>query len=78
MGNGAVIAAGAVVSKDVEPYTIVGGVPAKEIGRRFPKHISDRLQVLAWWDWEHEQLHERLNDFRKLTIEAFLEKYERS
>jgi phosphonate metabolism protein (transferase hexapeptide repeat family) len=75
IGTGAVIAAGAVVSKDVEPYTIVGGVRAKEIGRRFAKPIADRLQELAWWDWDHETLRLRLADFRSLKIEAFLEKY---
>jgi phosphonate metabolism protein (transferase hexapeptide repeat family) len=76
VGDGAVIAAGAVVSKDVEPYTIVGGVAAKEISRRFPRVIGERLQSLAWWNWDHETLRARLADFRLLPIEAFLEKYE--
>jgi phosphonate metabolism protein (transferase hexapeptide repeat family) len=76
VGDGAVIAAGAVVSKDVAPYTIVGGVSAKEIGRRFPAAIGERLQQLAWWNWDHETLRARLADFRQLPIEAFLEKYE--
>ena len=77
IGTGAVIGSGAVVSKDVEPYTIVGGVPAKVIGQRFPEPIAERLQRLAWWDWDHATLHARLGDFRNLAIEAFLEKYER-
>ena len=76
IGTGAVVAAGAVVSKDVEPYTIVGGVPAKEIGRRFPKKIADQLEGLAWWNWDHETLRLRLNDFRNLRIEDFIRKYE--
>ena len=75
VGTGAVIAAGAVVSTDVEPSTIVGGVPAKEIGRRFPKPVADRLQELAWWNWDPETLRLRLADFRSLKIEAFLAKY---
>lgn len=50
IGDGAVIAAGAVVVKDVAPYGIVGGVPAKEIKKRFTKEQIDRLLLLKWWD----------------------------
>lgn len=75
IGTGAVVAAGAVVTKSVESYTIVGGAPARLIRRRFPREISDRLHVLAWWDWQHEQLREALPAFRSLTVEAFLERY---
>jgi phosphonate metabolism protein (transferase hexapeptide repeat family) len=75
IGTGAVVAGGAVVSKDVPPYTIVAGTPAKPIRERFPKDIAERLQALAWWDWDHEKLRLALPDFRGLEIEAFLEKY---
>lgn len=75
IGHGAVIAAGAVVTKDVAPYTIVAGLPATPIRKRFETPIADRLMELAWWDWPHERLRERLPDFRRLRIEAFLEKY---
>jgi acetyltransferase-like isoleucine patch superfamily enzyme len=50
IGNGAVIGAQSVVVKDVAPYTIVGGNPAREIGQRFPPDIIALLQKLAWWD----------------------------
>lgn len=76
VGNGAVIASGAVVTKDVEPYTIVAGMPAKVIRRRQPVEIADRLEALAWWDWEHAKLRETLDDFRALDALDFLEKYE--
>jgi phosphonate metabolism protein (transferase hexapeptide repeat family) len=76
IGDGAIIASHSVVTKDVAPYTIAGGVPAKLIKLRHPKVIGERLQALAWWDWNHDTLHDALADFRALSAEAFLEKYE--
>ena len=76
VGTGAVVAAGAVVTKDVVDYSIVGGNPAKPIRQRFPDRIADRLIAMAWWDWRHDQLRDALPDFKNLSIEAFLEKYE--
>jgi phosphonate metabolism protein (transferase hexapeptide repeat family) len=76
VGAGAVVAAGAVVTKDVAPFEIVAGCPATPLKMRFPKEVAERLLALAWWDWSHEVLRQRLGDFRTLAAEAFLEKYE--
>lgn len=62
IGNGAIIGTRAVVTKDVEPYTIVGGVPAKPIKRRFNDETIERLQAICWWDWDKEKVSEKIND----------------
>src|SRR5580704_17089636 len=76
IGDGAVIAAGAIVTKDVAPYTIVAGNPARLVRPRFPNHIAVRLERLAWWHWSHERLRLALPDFRRLSVEEFLDRYE--
>ncbi len=76
IGHGAVVASGAVVTKDVAPYTIVGGNTAREIRRRLPEPVAERMMALAWWDWDHARIRTALEDFRGLSAEAFLERYE--
>lgn len=76
IGHGAVVAGGAIVTRDVPPYMIVAGIPAVPLRARYIRDIADRMMALAWWDWSHARLRETLNDFRALPAEAFLEKYE--
>jgi len=75
IGTGAVVAGGAVVTKDVAPYSIVAGNPARPIRERFPEAIAERLIALGWWDWDHARLRAALQDFRSLTVEAFLDRH---
>lgn len=60
IGDGAIIGTRAVVTKDVPPYTIVGGIPAKAIRLRFPKKDIEQLLELKWWDWSIEKISENL------------------
>ena len=76
LGDGVVVAAGAVVTKDVEPYLIVAGVPAEPLRERLSRGLAERMIALAWWDWDHARLRASLEDFRSMSAEAFLEKYE--
>lgn len=76
VGNGAVIGSNAVVTRDVPAYAIAVGVPARVIKSRFDAQIAERMDKLAWWDWPHDVLQERLADFRSLPAAEFLDRYE--
>jgi phosphonate metabolism protein (transferase hexapeptide repeat family) len=76
IGDGAVIGANSVVTKNVAPYTIVAGNPARVIRLRFPAEVAARLERLAWWDWPNEKLFEAIPDIQSLGIEDFLSKWE--
>lgn len=72
--NGCVVAANAVVTKDVPPYAIVGGNPAKILRYRFDEDTVSGLQKIAWWDWDPQLQYQRRNDFA-LPAPEFVDKY---
>jgi phosphonate metabolism protein (transferase hexapeptide repeat family) len=76
IGNGAAVAAGAVVSRDVPPFAIVVGTPAKVLRTRFAPEIIAALERIAWWDWPHAKLRQAMSDFRSLGAEAFCAKHD--
>jgi hypothetical protein len=77
IGAGAAIGSGAVVTKDVPPFAIVVGSPAKVLRPRFEQATIDQLMRISWWDWEHAAIDAALEDFRSLDAAAFAAKYDR-
>lgn len=71
--TGAVVGSGAVVTKDVDPYAVVVGVPAKPIRFRFSDAVIEKLLDIAWWNWPREQLVARFDDLE--DIDRFVELY---
>lgn len=73
IGNGAIIGSNAVVTKDVPSFAIVAGVSAKVLKYRFPNEIIKEIEKIAWWDWSHEEIKDRLGDLK--DIKEFIYKY---
>lgn len=68
IGDGAIIGARALVTKDVPPYTIVGGIPAKQIKKRFDDATIEKLLKIRWWDWPDEKVKEKLPEILRGDI----------
>jgi len=73
IGDGAVVGAGAVVTKDVEPYSIVAGNPARLVGRRFDDQTIRKLLVTKWWDWPVEKIKKNMGVFCSSDVQRLFE-----
>ena len=73
IGNGAVVGTGSLVTKDVPPYAIVGGNPAKIIKYRFPEDVINKLQAIKWWNWSPEEIVKNIKFLD--DVENFIDKF---
>ena len=75
VGTGSVVGAGAVVTRDVPPYSVAVGTPARVIRRRFPPDVEAAMERIRWWEWSHEQIAERIEEFN-LPVDEFVRRYD--
>ncbi len=73
VGDGRILATNSTVTRDVEPYTIVGGNPAKTLKKRFSEEKIDLLKKIKWWDWAEEKISRHVGDLTGNDIERLRE-----
>lgn len=78
IGDGAVVAARAVVTRDVAPYTIVAGNPAVAVRQRFPDEVTAALLRIRWWEWDDDIVRGRVDELCGASVEAFVASYDES
>jgi acetyltransferase-like isoleucine patch superfamily enzyme len=76
IGDGAVVAARAVVTKDVQPYEVVGGVPARHLRWRFDEATREALLRIRWWDWPVEKVIEQVDELQSDDVGAFIARHD--
>jgi serine acetyltransferase len=75
IGNGAIVAAGSTVTKDVPSYAIVAGNPAKVVKYRFTEEQIEKLLSIAWWDWDEQKIKDNAIDMWSDNIDGFINKF---
>jgi acetyltransferase-like isoleucine patch superfamily enzyme len=75
IGNGAVIASRSIVTKDVAPFSIMAGNPARAIRSRFPEHLIGALEEIAWWNWPLPKIQQALPLLLSSDIQQFVDTY---
>jgi hypothetical protein len=76
LGDGSVIAARSVVTRDVLPYEIVGGNPARHIRWRFEEPIREALKRIRWWEWPLEEVLEHLDELQSSDLTGFIARHD--
>jgi serine acetyltransferase len=75
ISNGAVVAAGSIVTKDVPPYAIVAGNPAKVVKYRFTEEQIKKLLLISWWDWDEQKIKDNAISMWSDDINGFIDKF---